>query len=493
MSKIPARKMIQKLFGALLVIAVVMAVALLLAPARHIYADSVSWVETPASDLKTGDVVVIADKTSGRALSSANGTASAPTAAAISLNSDKTAITGEVADDLRFTVTVSGGVYTFSVGEDALYCTNSNNGVRIGENSATAFSIQEDFLYHNGTKRYLGVYSNKDWRCYTTIHANIKSTVLAFYKLTAADTPDTPDAVTVSYDGNGAQGSMEATEGIVAECGFTAPQGKQFKEWNTQADGSGESFAAGAQVTESVLLYAVWEDIPGQGGGQEDHSHDLNAGQVSDSLNNQSIGVSGTNYVTWKDLGYESGAVYAGQSAGGNSSIQLRSNGSNSGIVTTTSGGKVKKITVVWNSHTAIGRVLNVYGSNTAYTAPTDLYDSSKAGTLLGTIVYGSGTELTIDGDYAYIGIRSASGALYLDSVTIAWEGGSSAQTETKTENEVKPTCTADGSYDLVVYCTICKQELARETVVVKTNGHTYGAWIAEIPATYESEGALGH
>ena len=43
-------------------------------------------------------------------------------------------------------------------------------------------------------------------------------------------------------------------------------------------------------------------------------------------------------------------------------------------------------------------------------------------------------------------------------------------------ENEVAPTCTVDGSYDLVVYCSVCEDELSREVAVVDpATGHDYG------------------
>lgn len=43
-------------------------------------------------------------------------------------------------------------------------------------------------------------------------------------------------------------------------------------------------------------------------------------------------------------------------------------------------------------------------------------------------------------------------------------------------ENEVAPTCTVDGSYDAVVYCTECGEEISRETVTVSATGHDYDA-----------------
>lgn len=148
---------------------------------------------------------------------------------------------------------------------------------------------------------------------------------------------------------------------------------------------------------------------------------------VFDELTYDLIGVSGTNYTTWSGKSTNSSsAVYAGNSAGGNESIQLRSTNSNSGIVTTKSGGKAKQVVVIWNSNTASGRTLDVYGKNTAYSTAADLYSYDNKGDKLGSIAYGE-TTLTIEGDYEYIGVRSYSGAMYLDAVKIAWEPDTTA------------------------------------------------------------------
>jgi len=42
------------------------------------------------------------------------------------------------------------------------------------------------------------------------------------------------------------------------------------------------------------------------------------------------------------------------------------------------------------------------------------------------------------------------------------------------TENSVETTCTKDGSYDEVVYCSVCKTELSRETKIISALGHTW-------------------
>ena len=144
--------------------------------------------------------------------------------------------------------------------------------------------------------------------------------------------------------------------------------------------------------------------------------------EISDVLTRETTGMSGTNYGTWSDKTVSSSAVYAGQSAGGYDAIQMRSANSNSGIVTTASGGKIAKVSVVWNSNTGSDRKLDVYGKNSAYVTPSDLYDNSAKGTKLGTVQNGS-AELNISGDYTYVGVRSNSGALYLDQLTFTWSG----------------------------------------------------------------------
>ena len=59
-------------------------------------------------------------------------------------------------------------------------------------------------------------------------------------------------------------------------------------------------------------------------------------------------------------------------------------------------------------------------------------------------------------------------------------------------ENEKAPTCTEDGSYDEVVYCTACEKELSRKTVTVGAAGHTAGASVREneVAATCTEDGS---
>ena len=65
---------------------------------------------------------------------------------------------------------------------------------------------------------------------------------------------------------------------------------------------------------------------------------------------------------------------------------------------------------------------------------------------------------------------------------------------EVVVENNVDPNCTEEGSYDNVVYCTVCGEELNRETVTVDALGHDYDAeWTVDIEPTCTTEGSKSH
>ncbi len=117
-------------------------------------------------------------------------------------------ITRAVADNIKWTISgnATDGYTFYPNGTTAswLYCTDTNNGVRVGTNDNKAFSIDQGYLKNNGTSRYVGVYNSSDWRCYTSINNNIKSQTFTFYKRVDASTPDAPvisaDNVTIAYD-----------------------------------------------------------------------------------------------------------------------------------------------------------------------------------------------------------------------------------------------------------------------------------------------------
>ena len=97
----------------------------------------------------------------------------------------------------------------------------------------------------------------------------------------------TPGTLTINFDGNGSTGGSTASQQIAAGStaslntnGFTR-NGYAFTGWNTAADGSGTSYADGADYTvtpatgdATVTLYAQWEEL-------------VNVGYIQDFTNAQ--------------------------------------------------------------------------------------------------------------------------------------------------------------------------------------------------------------
>ena len=62
-------------------------------------------------------------------------------------------------------------------------------------------------------------------------------------------------------------------------------------------------------------------------------------------------------------------------------------------------------------------------------------------------------------------------------------------QSEAVRENEVLATCETAGSYDEVVYCSVCGEELSREHKDIDALGHDWGEWRIITEPTNEEEG----
>ena len=135
---------------------------------------------------------------------------------------------------------------------------------------------------------------------------------------------------------------------------------------------------------------------------------------------------SNTSYANFTITGKPSGAEYQGNATKNSGYMQFRAT-SPSGIVSTVSGGKVKKITIQWSAQTTSERKWDVYGSNTAYSSSADLYSTSTQGEKIGSFTSTSDVKtIEIEGNYAYIGMRSNSNSLYLNSISIEWESDDS-------------------------------------------------------------------
>jgi len=71
-------------------------------------------------------------------------------------------------------------------------------------------------------------------------------------------------SVTITFNGNGGTGTMDSVtvkagaNYTLPACGFTEPEGKQFKGWSTSADGSVISGMT-YEVSSDTTFYAIWE------------------------------------------------------------------------------------------------------------------------------------------------------------------------------------------------------------------------------------------
>jgi hypothetical protein len=234
------------------------------------------------------------------------------------------------------------------------------------------------------------------------------------YALSASATPNSVGAssatVTVNVYGNvdwsasvSGGASLDVTSGSgIGEIKVTIPE-------NTSEQGRTFTVTVSSSAVSSPAVVEIAQ------------SGKVTPGGNGDVLTADDFAATTTTYTDFSGVSKPSGAVYAGQSAKSNSgAIQLRSKNSNSGIVSTKSGGKVKKVTIDVESGS---NAIEIYASNTAYTAASDLYATEgnlNQGTKVGSLTASGSVD--IDGDYQYIGIRSENGAIYLKSVTIEWK-----------------------------------------------------------------------
>lgn len=226
--------------------------------------------------------------------------------------------------------------------------------------------------------------------------------------------PDTPIADQTPY-GYGATVTVLSPSAL----GITNP-GNVFTKWSTDQYGlNGTDYLPSDQFTMGdgdVDLYAQWTSTT-----------DTRIDELTPSVVNAAIGEN-IGYQDWT-VETASGAIYQGKSLKSDSYIQMTNsqsgNSQYSGIVTTNPAGVVRRVQVVWHSETPAGRTLNVYAKNTAYTSTSNLYGSQQ-GTLVGTLTKGTSSvsEVTIADDYNYIGLLSASGAMYISKISITWVSG---------------------------------------------------------------------
>ncbi len=151
----------------------------------------------------------------------------------------------------------------------------------------------------------------------------------------------------------------------------------------------------------------------------------VSAEEVSDTIDESTIDYGGSTTFTYTGA---SGAVYYGVTnyLGMDGAVELPFD-SNYGIVTTTSGGTIKRIEIYWDLDNGSWQSLGIYARNTAYTSPSDLASWNSGGGITYIDIESgvSSATYTFTDSYAYVGIASYWGNVAFYRVIFVWDDGS--------------------------------------------------------------------
>ena len=177
-----------------MLMALLMLVTLMPTTAFAAEVETSTWEKVAFADITASDTVAITmTNSSGTwALPTAgNGGNGQPLAVTAAVNGTSLSIDGSKAG-FGWTVSANAdGSYAIrNAAGESLYVIANNNGVRVGKTEAAWRLSEEQYLTANDTAatpalRYIGVYNNTDWRCYTSINSNIKNLPFDYsYKFT---------------------------------------------------------------------------------------------------------------------------------------------------------------------------------------------------------------------------------------------------------------------------------------------------------------------
>lgn len=305
-----------------------------------------------------------------------------PTLSSISLNTSNVQTVFTVGD----TFTYSGLVVT------------ANYSDSTSEIIASGYTVSSPDMSSTGNKTITVTYNGKTATYQITVNAatitSISASVSKIYH---------PGDVITSSD-------ITVTDNLDNEINdFTfADEDYQFTYFDAYSGGSATSKTFANSISYSTFTCSLTVSVS--------RVAYVTPNSEKDTITASDLAATSTTYTSFSNVSKSSDAIYAGQSAKNSAgAIQMRST-SPAGIVSTTSGGKVQSVKITVSSGT---KTINVYGSNTAYTSSSDLYDNSKQGTLVGST--SSTATITFTDSYSYVGIRSSSGAIYLSSIEITW------------------------------------------------------------------------
>ena len=227
------------------------------------------WFKKDLSAITSSDVfVIVGNNGSDFAMSNDNGTSAAPAAVAVSVASDGKSLTAAPAANLQWKLTAASSSYTFYPnGDDTkwLYCTNNNNGLRVGTGDKKTFSLNSNYLYNDGQARYVGIYSEqgtaKDWRSYTSINNNIKDQTFAFFVKTAGggEPPVVETVATPTF--SPAAGEVEAGTTVTISCATSGATVHYTTDGSTPTASSTTGTSVTVNAAMTIKAIAVKEGM----------------------------------------------------------------------------------------------------------------------------------------------------------------------------------------------------------------------------------------
>lgn len=208
------------------------------------------------ADLTADDVfIIVGNNGSNYAMSNNNGTSSAPTAVAVTVTDD---VITNPANTILWTISgnATDGYIFYPYGSTTtwLYCTDANNGLRVGNTTDSqdhrTFSIKDSYIFNNSRNRYLGIYSNSDWRSYTSINTNITGQTFAFYK--KGGTPSTVATPTFTPAG----GTYATAQNVTISCATEGASIYYTLDGTTPTDAS-TRYTSAITVSETTTVKAI--------------------------------------------------------------------------------------------------------------------------------------------------------------------------------------------------------------------------------------------
>lgn len=377
-------------------------------------------------------------------------------------------------------------------------------------------------------------------------------TYTVYYKVEGSDNWNAVEPQTVeitikcrvSFDANGGNGTMKDggvekdTQYTLPECTFTAPDGKAFDKWQIGDDTENlKSVGDTITITDNTIIKAIYKDaikytlVPAKAatcaekgnieyytGSDGNLYTDTNGTLLTDLNNDGNIDMKD---IVTAALGHKWNAPTYTWSADNKTCTATKVCANDNTHIETENVNTTYEVTKVATCEEKGTRTYTA--TFEGFANQTKDVDIEATGHLYGTPSYtwsddgkSCQASVTCSNDPKHVVTEKATISGKITTPATCKEKGITTYTATFTntifatptkvvadvekltthtpaeavkEKEVAATCMTAGSYEEVVYCSVCGKELSRETKTVSVPGHDWGEWTVKTPATETTEG----